>query len=265
MRYFIFTICCVLSLSLSAQDGVSIRLNDFTTIEFPSTPEFVERGSAQVFTVQDSLGVYLVVVRPLTELQNALIINNDGITSLYTETAKGVVDDGNGSIVASEISYFDGVPILEIEYTTPYNEKLPSLRFKRLIYTNPDLILIDYWPTIDDRNQIVLEKLKFFNSLELDETRAAAIQEQLQNEDPAKSIAYLIGKIEGILIFFGLLIGLVVLIVWLIVRKKPKKIPVKQPESTRPARPVVSSITCKNCGAENKSNFKYCVKCGYEL
>lgn len=270
MRYFILTICCALSLSLSAQDGVSIQLNDFATIEFPSTPEFTERGVAQVYTFQDSLGVYVAMVTPLSESQNALMINSTEVTNLYSGTAKGGIDAASGSIVASEISYFEGIPFLDVEFTTPYNEKLPSLRFKRLIYTNPDLILIDYWPTIDDRNQIVLQKLKFFNSLDLDDTQVAAIQKQLQNEDSIDSAAYkvggIVGIIIGVLIFVGLLIGIVILIVWLLVRKKKKKVPVtKEPEKTRPLRPVMNTITCKNCGAENKSNFKYCVKCGYQL
>ena len=270
MRYFILTICCVLSLSLSAQDGVTIQLNDYATIKFSSTPEFTERGAAQVYTLQDSLGIYVAMVTPLTESQNALMINSTEVTNLYSGTAKGGIDAASGSIVASEVSYFEGIPFLDVEFTTPYNEKLPSLRFKRLIYTNPDLILIDYWPTIDDRNQIVLQKLKFFNSLDIDETRATEIQEQLREEDSEESISYTMGYFEGIvlgvLIFFGVPIGIVVLIVWLIVRRRPKKeVSVKQPEVRRPDRPVISSIACKNCGADNKSNFKYCVKCGYQL
>lgn len=266
MRYFIFTLCCFLSLALSAQDGVSIRLNDFATIEFPSTPEFTERESRQVYTYQDSLGVYLAMVSTLTESQNALMINRTEITNLYTGTAKGGMDATNGSLVSSEVSYYDGIPFLDIEFTTPYNEKLPSLRLNRFIYTNPDVILMAYWPLVEDQNQIVLQKLKFFNSLELDETQVALIQEQLQNDDSKRNVAYMMGRITGMLIVFGIIIGFIVLVIWLIRRlTRKKKVPVKTPEKTRPIRPIVNVVTCKNCVAQNKSNFKYCVKCGYEL
>ena len=158
---------------------------------------------------------------------------------------------------------------MEFEYHTPPHAQIPSTRFKRIVYTNNNLITIDFWLLTDQQqDQIEANKDKFFGSLLLNTNINSSPEKESMElqENPAYNTGYAVGYFVGKFIFAIVLIGLAIvlflLVRYLIRRSKNKKSnAIKSKETFK----TEDKIICTKCEGENKSDVKYCSHCGYEL
>jgi hypothetical protein len=112
-----------------------------------------------------------------------------------------------------------------MECQSPPHSRIPGQKFKRIIYIEPYLITLDFWPTIDQDPLSNELRLKFFNSFEPNMDQFAQESESensslnLSEHDTSYKIGYLLGQAFAYLLLFGVPLG----IYFLIQRRKNKR------------------------------------------
>ena len=246
-----------------AQDWVKTNLTEFASISFPIESKLIETQKETVYTAEDEFGFYIVSIRKLTDQQSSQITKDD-IPNLYQGVAQGVMDASNGEIVSMNEIFIQKIPALELEYNAIANPELPSRRFKRIIYLNQNIVIIDFWPLTNQKDVTNENKIKYFNSFLINsieiEKNSTLVNQESDNYNAGYEIGFIIGQIFFYVILLTFLIGIFLLIRYVI--RKKKNLPIYPKEQPRVE---VTKIICQNCNSENKIDTKYCSSCGYEL
>lgn len=249
------------------QEWITTDINEFITIEFPVESELVENNGETAFTAKDDYAFYMVSLKNLADKRNQQL-KNEELSNFYQGVINGSLGASNGELIYKKEIEINGVSGIEIEYRTPPHAQIPSQRFKRLVYLNKHLVIIDFWPLASQQDLLNDKMNKFFGSLSvsLDINLENEIEDASNTDDSAYSkgysIGYFIGQIVGVLFFIGILIGIILLIRYFIRRKKKKN-----SNNNKSIETLITDtkIICSKCEAENKSSSKYCSHCGYEL
>ena len=248
-----------------AQDWVKTDITQFASINFPVKSKITETQRETVYTAEDKFGFYIASITKLTNQESSQIKKED-IPSIYQGVAQGAIQAANAELVSMEEISIQNTPALELEYSTTANPNLPSQRFKRIIYSNQSLITMDFWPLTNQKNVSDKKKSKYFNSFLINSIEVSKNPMIISQESDKSSRGYESGLFIGQIIFYviliAFLIGIFLLIRYLIKKKSIKNAPVLPVKQTN-AKTL--EIICQNCNSENKSNSKYCSKCGYEL
>ena len=254
-----------------SQEWLKTEITEFASIKFPLQSELTETQNEIVFVSEDENAYYIVSVRKLSDQQSSRISKAD-IPNLYKGVAQGAIDASNGVIISMNEIEIQNIPALELEYEVSANDNLPNKRFKRIIYSNQNLISIDFWPLKNQKNIIAENKTRFFDSFILklngiqntskDNTTELNDKTQDNYGNSAYETGFVLGKIIFYLLLITILIGIVILIRLLVKRNRKNK-NTGNTETQNETKPL--TIICGNCETENNSNSKYCKRCGYQL
>ena len=249
--------------NIYAQDWIKTDITEFASIKFPVESELIETPRERVYTAEDEFGYYVVSIRKLTDQQSSQIKKED-IPTIYRGVADGAISSANAELVSMNEIYIQKNPAVELEYNAQSNPNLPSQRFKRIIYLNQNIISIDFWPLTNQKEIINEKKAKYFNSFlinsnEIDKN-SADLNQDFDKSNTSYETGFVVGQVIFYIILTAFLIGIILLIRYLI--KKKKKTPIHKEEQSSVK---VTKIICQNCNSENKSDTKYCSSCGYEL
>lgn len=248
--------------STFSQNWITTRIVEFASIDFPVDSEQISNYGEIIFSARDENAVYLVTVKKITDTHSDEI--NGQLSLFYDIVTDGALKAADGKITSQEDVDIDGYRGLEIEYETPFNQNLPSRRFKRILYVKKHLFIIDFWPFSEQETISGEYKSHYFNSFSID------LNETIENEsdttvsnNPTSTFGYQMGYVFGVitslLLLVGILIGAIFLLRYFSKKRKKKKDNAPKPVMT------ISKITCAECEFENSISSKYCMRCGYEL
>ncbi|WP_405568925.1 hypothetical protein [Winogradskyella sp. Asnod2-B02-A] len=186
-----------------SQEWSETKLNDFSSIEFPFSPDKAESNGEVYFSTSDDLGAYIVTVKDF---------NSDPIKTLsefYEGVVSGTLEAVNGELLEKKEFEYNNLKGLEIIFLANSNPQLPDLRYKRLLYISNHLISYEFLTFKENEQLVSTNKEKFFNSF------SAIIKdgnepEVKRNNDYGKGL--IIGKIFGFLFVIGIIIGGIMLI-----------------------------------------------------
>ena len=204
MKYLI-TLLLITNLCFG-QEWSKAKLNDFSSINFPSPPDTSESNGGLYFTASDSTGVYMVMVK---DLGNPKITESE-LSQLYQGVISGALKSVNGELIKQNEFQLNGIKGIEMLFTANSNPQLPNLRDKRIIVVNNNIISYEFW-TYKETEQIAsINKERFFNSISVSIKKDT---EPSKNEaKSAYEIGFKFGKIISNLLLIGLVIGGVFLI-----------------------------------------------------
>ena len=205
MKYII-TLLCITNICFS-QEWSKTKLNDFSSIEFPFSPDKTESNAEVYFSSSDDLAAYLVTIHDFRV---------DPIISKH-EFYEGIISGGleavNGKLLEKIEFEYKNLKGFEIKYLANSNPQLPDLRYKRLLYINNHLISYEFLTFKENEQLVTINKEKFFNSF-------SATVNEVNEPEIKRNIAYergiIIGKVIGFLFVLGIIIGLFMLIRYLI-------------------------------------------------
>nr|WP_321235313.1 hypothetical protein [uncultured Psychroserpens sp.] len=260
----LFLLFILLANITNAQDWVKTDITNFSYINFPVESQLTETSNEKVYSAEDEVAFYIVSIRKLTDQQSSRITHKD-IPSLYQGVAQGAMDAANAEIVSMNDIIVQTIPALELEYNAPNNSGLPIQRFKRIIYTNQNIISVDFWPLSSEKDITNKKKAAFFNSLLINSTEVEnniTVTDDTSKTSIASETGFLVGKVIFYLILIAFLIGIFLLIIYVIKKNKNRK-PINY--SANQPKIKTEKMACKNCDFENSSSTKYCTRCGYEL
>ena len=193
------------------------KLNDFSSIKFPNTPEKSVQDTDIYYTTSDDNGVYLVMIRNFGNRK----ISESEFSQLYGGFMKGAVESVNGELIRQNEFTTNGIKGSEIVYLANSNPQLPNLRHKRIFIANNNLISCEFWTNEDIEELALSNKEKFFNSI------SVSIKNKIETEkkeiDSAYESGFVLGKIISYLLVIVLIVGGIILIRKL-TRKKDKNI-----------------------------------------
>ncbi|MBT8187681.1 MAG: zinc ribbon domain-containing protein [Croceitalea sp.] len=247
------------------QEWIKTAVGDIATIDFPVTSDNVESQGETLYAASTDEAAFVVSLRMLSPEQIAQI-TEDQVPNLYEGVAQGALDAANGALRSQKEIDVDGMPGLELEYLVAVDEELSSLRYKRMVYSEPYIIQMDFWPLTGRQGVTDENKDRFFNSFAFGEaTVDKAAADSVASDTPistASEIGYYVGVLIFVLMVLGLIVGLVVLLLY--IRRKRNRSS-GQKKTTTIAKPKVAKVKCTNCETENASSSKYCKQCGYAL
>lgn len=261
LNYSFFLLFALLTQSTLAQNSVQSNITSFAQIEFPVESERIETEREIVYKATDSTAIYIVGVRKLSSSQTALLTEKE-IPMLYRGVIDGSINAASGKLISVNEINIQGIPAIDAVYEAATNpSKLPALRYKRVIYYNETILLIDFWPITTDEKIINTQKKSFFNSFKIipqQETTQLLKQNNLKSD--AEQFGFYMGIITFVVVLILILLIFFLFIKFLIKKSKKSKIKIKdQPQS------VVAQSVCKNCNTENKISSKYCLRCGFQI
>lgn len=249
----------------NAQDWVKTDITDFASINFPVESELTKNQRETIYSAEDEFAFYIVIVRKLTDQQSSQITQNE-LTNLYQGVVQGTLDASNAEIISMNEIILQNIPALELELYGPANPNLPSQIFKRIIYVNQHIILIDFWPLTNQKDIANEKKLEYFNSF-LINLKEIENTSTVQNDTSDKfnsgyETGFFIGQIIFYVLLIAFLIGIFLLIRYLLKKNKKENKTIHPKEQTHSK---VTKIICNKCDSENSSDTKYCSICGFEL
>jgi len=254
-----------LAVNSYTQEWVKTELTDFISIAFPNESEVNQVQKTTVYSTDDEFAYYFVSISKISDEQSAGI-TNENLYELYNGVADGNSSAANAEIVTTKKILLQDFPALEIELLAPEQPKLPSRRFKRIVYINQSIISIEFWPFNSEKEGTIESKMKFFNSFLIDTKKVENISSNNSNTGLINSAAYKIGFIIGQVLFYIFLIAVIVGVI-LLIRYLIKKNKTKEPKFSGRMETTfkVENRSCENCNTEYSGNLKYCLKCGYQL
>lgn len=215
MKYLI-ALLFITNLSFS-QEWSKTELNDFSSIEFPNTPEKSEQNGDIYYSTSDDYGVYLVMIRNLGNRK----ISESELPEFYEGFMNGALKSVNGELMTQNGFKTNGINGNEMVYLANSNPQLPNLRHKRIFIANNNLISCEFWTNKEIEQLASINKEKFFNSI------SVSIKKGTQTEKKEINSEYESGFIFGKIISFLLIIGLVIggiLLIRKLTRKKNKNV-----------------------------------------
>ncbi len=243
------------------QNWINTEVTEFASIDFPDQAEITETGQETVYFSQDDYAYYVVSVRTLTDQQSRNFSDND-IPEIYRGATNGMVNAAGGALISKKDITIDGYPALEIEYSASSNSNLPVQRFARIVFIEKSLITSSFWLIEEDNAESITRKTSFFNSLSFQKSTTNINEEfedpNVETTTSSYNYGYLIGQIVAAL---ALLIILIVILYFIFKKRNTKKKTQKEPVA--PSKPTFK--ICNNCDFNNRSDTKYCSRCGYEL
>ena len=96
------------------------KLNDFSSIKFPNTPEKSVQDTDIYYTTSDDYGVYLVMIRNFGNRK----ISESEFSQLYGGFMKGAVESVNGELIRQNEFTTNGIKGSEIVYLANSNPQL---------------------------------------------------------------------------------------------------------------------------------------------
>jgi len=196
-----------------SQEWSETKLNDFSSIYFPSSPDKSESMGGLYFTTSDDTGVYMVMIK---DIGNPKITESE-LPQFYQGVLSGALKSVNGELIEKNEFKSNGINGVEMLYTANSNPQLPNLRHKRILLVNNYLISYEFW-TFKETEQIAsINKERFFNSIVVSFKKDIDLEENEQTSTYEAGVAF--GKVISYLLIIGLIIGGVLLIRKL-VRKK---------------------------------------------
>lgn len=210
MKYLI-ALLLITNLSYS-QEWSKTKLNDFSSIDFPSPPNKSESNGGLYFTAQDSTGVYMVMVKDLGSPK----ITESELPKFYQGVISGALKSVNGELIKQNEFQSNGIKGMEMLYMANSNPQLPNLRDKRIIVANNSIISYEFWTNKEIEQLASINKERFFNSISV--STAKVDEPENKETNSAYESGFMIGKVVFYLFLIGLIIGGILLI-----RKLTKK------------------------------------------
>jgi hypothetical protein len=148
---------------------VNLHLNEYTTIDFQTPYEEVEKGNAMIYSAQDSLGTYKITVRPIPKnLPQSL--DPEDLKAIYSNISTEFVTSVHGSLLSTRNYNLGGIIGSEIKYTVPAPADHFGLRYMRLLFAGDDFVTYEYHGSEYKEDETWIRKERFFESLSLDIT-----------------------------------------------------------------------------------------------
>ena len=264
MRQF-FKIICLLIINFSfSQEWVETRIPGVGVLNFPSEAELFDQQGVLVYKVENQDAFYLLSLYEMDPKYSSGIKEN--LNEFYRGNIQGAIEAAQGKLISQKDITIDGVEAMDLSYTSVSNPELPKLRYKRLVFVSPFVVSVEFMPKTANEANILEQKFKFLNSLKLDanieETYTIDTNvEQSEAFEKGYSIGYILGRIVFFVLFLG---GIIVIIIFFVMRSnKRKKSIISQNVKTKHV--LIKNIHCAKCDTENKSESKYCSKCGFTL
>ena len=195
------------------QDWTTEKLTDFSTIDFPITPERMGTPQEAVLHVTDSFGVYLVAIK---EISNSEPPRGE-IPEFYKGVINGTIDAANGELLSKTDFEVNGIPGVEILYFANSNPELPEIRHKRILLANGHLFTIDFWTTSELADSAIPLKTRFFDSFNITERDEEMPSDRIEegnetDNSTAYNIGYFLGRIFVIVVIIGLVVGVIFIV-----------------------------------------------------
>ena len=139
-----------------AQNWNTIQLIDFASIDFPDRPEKNALSNQTVFMVTDSIGIYMVMVRPLKDEQKTLAATD--LEKYYETFIEASLALSKGKLVSKKTVDVKGLKGMEYKVNVTNKDQVTNVRFAKILAINDYLICVNFWT--DERVEKKAEELK---------------------------------------------------------------------------------------------------------
>ena len=219
MNKVLLTILTLISINSFGQQWSEYQVDSTLTLMLPDNYEVRDTLEQRVVTSRVDNGIIIISILPNGGQTAINVQSEQELIKSYKDMRQGIINSQSGQLIKEEIIENRGLKMIRFSYTATMGEER-QIRHCVVVFINEKTYSINFWQVESLTNEMADTREKLFSSLKFPTNPGLNNQMSYSIEGSRSyNIGYLVGKILG----YGLMIGLLVMLIrWISKRAKRK-------------------------------------------
>jgi len=219
MNGLLIAILTIISISSFGQQWTAYRVDSVLTVTIPDNYQVRDTLGQRAITARIDNGLVLISVHPNTGQTAICVQNEKELIDFYKKMREGFIRSQSGQFIEEKIIDNGGLKLIRFSFHATMGEE-KQIRHCVSVFVNERTYTINFWEVESLTNEMTADRDKLFSSLKFPEN--IGLKNQMSFSIGGAS-SYNIGYLVGIILGYGLTIGLLVALVWWISKRGKKK------------------------------------------